>query len=895
MKLTLKSDWDIPLQSPLSKKETQGHFVGREKELQPLIHEISRKKNGSILISGYRGVGKTSLVYKALSDAKKKNKNIIIVLINAAQLEAEPNKQSIDPRKIIENLIRRLYSITRDYDFKNSGSQDLKNNNESSKRNTGFEKLMEKIKSPFATRHSDLNNYEKLKNDIEILYRKAIASEFKIIESTCHSQEFSKEILKEKKTEISLTEVNLKNPFFLFFFVVALAFQFIGLTSSEELNKVFPLLLAFPIPFVLNMLYKHLERSKISEEEERKTKKLYEIDNSIGNLEFDLENIHRKISDKHNLIYIIDELDKLNTENANDVLKFFKNLFTLSNALFIFIAGEEMCKIQKNNNLYRPKEYTYFTSKYCISRPLVEDLDDYFNNICENKTEDYNSDFDSLKRALFLEAENDFFDLKKCIKDRITSFDENDKPIIEIEKINYEDIQKARLHKAITILFEENYLSSNQSKWRENEKLLRELFEYVSDIYSSYSGKQFKDPSDDSISSEMKRDFNKLLLELKAFNLQGTPEEEIIKGLKVSIRKYQYIGNIPNDPTQYSDELMEYEARFVKKFETFGNYILELNNALTKSRHNKNEVSESIFWKCPTSFLSNIDEWGFHVSDLFNQYFNIYNDIVNQKKDHLYTREGIEEITVKIEKQTSTLLTNLPKIVGHMLMTLHINLDPEFGLLQEKTSLFNIFHDDIHNSLLTYNPSIITFKRKPSHQILLINDNIDFIQQNKNELEKKYLFSWEKISGNDDGKLIEFLMQNFSIEWIKAAKINKNDDGKTISVTNDTNSLSLTLNNKKTKVNLEIDDGRTDEFIVKMEEGELKIYKENHKTHRIFCFTDSSVDTMITDEVSVLHYINIESPEKLRESIIVSFSDIKKFLRRIVKYPLYKISPGNII
>lgn len=67
-------------------------------------------------------------------------------------------------------------------------------------------------------------------------------------------------------------------------------------------------------------------------------------------------------------------------------------------------------------------------------------------------------------------------------------------------------------------------------------------------------------------------------------------------------------------------------------------------------------------------------------------------------------------------------------------------------------------------------------------------------------------------------------MQNFNIEWVKAAKINKNDDNKTIKITNDTNFLSLTLNNEKNKVNIEIDDGRTDKFIVKTENGELNIY-----------------------------------------------------------------------
>jgi len=99
----------------------------------------------------------------------------------------------------------------------------------------------------------------------------------------------------------------------------------------------------------------------------------------------------------------------------------------------------------------------------------------------------------------------------------------------------------------------------------------------------------------------------------------------------------------------------------------------------------------------------------------------------------------------------------------------------------------------------------------------------------KLDIENKYLFSWEKIPGNDNVRLIEFLMQKFSIEWIKAAKINKNDNGKTIRVTNDTNFLSLTLNNKKTNVDLEIDDGTTDKFIVKTENGELDIYENKYK------------------------------------------------------------------
>lgn len=86
------------------------------------------------------------------------------------------------------------------------------------------------------------------------------------------------------------------------------------------------------------------------------------------------------------------------------------------------------------------------------------------------------------------------------------------------------------------------------------------------------------------------------------------------------------------------------------------------------------------------------------------------------------------------------------------------------------------------------------------------------------------LFSWNEIPGKDNGKLIEFLIEDFYVKWVKVAKIEKVDDGTTIRVSTEKNSLSLRLNDEKTKAKLEIDDGRTHEFAVIKDKGNLKIY-----------------------------------------------------------------------
>lgn len=96
--------------------------------------------------------------------------------------------------------------------------------------------------------------------------------------------------------------------------------------------------------------------------------------------------------------------------------------------------------------------------------------------------------------------------------------------------------------------------------------------------------------------------------------------------------------------------------------------------------------------------------------------------------------------------------------------------------------------------------------------------------------EGLYLYRWNKIEVGDTWKLIKFLNQNYNIDWVKTSKIKKSNGEQTIELFTEKNYLSLKLNNDKTKVNLNIDDGRTDEFIVKKVEVKksevLKIYEE---------------------------------------------------------------------
>lgn len=699
MNILLKKDWDVPINAPIE-VEQRGYFVGRKAELDLLANEILRKTSGAILVSGYRGVGKTSLAYKALWEVKSNDKNNIIVLLNASQLEAELDEknqleaelgeknQKSRPRAIIENLIRRLYSVTKE--------------------------------------REDLG--DKIKPKIDRLYRKTVATEFRLRETYQQKIQDSLKIEEEDIKEIWASEKNIRNVIFFGSWVIASVLLFGNIFTNTAINNGLALLLAFPVPFFVNIAIKHKLIKKHYKEISQNIDELYEFDDTIGNLEFDLEDIHRDIKQKDKkLIYVIDELDKLDSAQVIEVLKFFKNLFTISDAIFIFIGNEDIFKIgldiseeEKKQGIYRSKAYTYFTSRYFLSRPLWDDLFSFLKEIIKQKDIDEKK-FEVLGRALAFDARNDFFDLKKFIRDKITNFSDDDNPIIKIDKLIDEDIQKARFQKSITALFEDKYMLSNPSRWEENELILRTLFDHAHKIYSSYSGVQFNDLSEDKIEASASRDYNNFLWRNGAFNLLNESLQNI-KGVQIPMRNYTYIGHIPNNPPDYYSESTEIENMFAVTFRDYVSYIIALNNVFRRAQ-GENEISEENFWTDPTKYVQQINSWGFDALNIFNSNNSIYKNITN-KEFSSFKREDIEQRIGQITNHIKLMIQSLPNIVSQIVISLNQNLNLQSQKLQGNTSLFGGSANEVRNSLTNYNPDVI-FNPDLSRQVLLIFNQLN--------------------------------------------------------------------------------------------------------------------------------------------------------------------------
>ncbi len=164
----------------------------------------------------------------------------------------------------------------------------------------------------------------------------------------------------------------------------------------------------------------------------------------------------------------------------------------------------------------------------------------------------------------------------------------------------------------------------------------------------------------------------------------------------------------------------------------------------------------------------------------------------------------------------------------------------------------------------------------------------------KTIMKGEYLFGWDEIPGKGDRRLIEFVTHSFSTDWVKTARIEKSDDGKTITLFTEKSNMSLKLDDTKSKVTLMLNgitqDKETRDLTVEKESGKLNIYRAQalkdlmqNKLFRIILVAGlANLGSMIGTFVAIpimVHYLHIPNPlEILKTALDTGLTLIKNML-----------------
>src|SRR5262245_22743121 len=372
--IRIRSDWDAALtydaldddqQSPApaskeAKEQNRSVFVGRESIIAPLVAEIIEpNKRGTYLISGYRGIGKTSLIIEAFSRAKDqlriKGHKLFPLVLNVSEVSASlgstssatPSQLDIDPRRLLIALLRTIDNrITR-----------------------------------FADTDSTLTS---LAEKSHYAYEKATASKF------ARSSKLALETTRMQSREfiLNLENKNLLKTLAMIMGATALVLEAIAWDWRGKgwLNAVAA---ALGVIATISLVASY-KRSK-SEKFSSANQTAFEHDNSLHQLETDLKDILQSLKqNKLRTVVVMEELDKIDDPEGKQlaaVIRYFKNLFTQAPALFFFVTDKTYfdtiataIKRARRQRSYAV-EHTFFTHRLFVGRPTTEESLDFIAKI----------------------------------------------------------------------------------------------------------------------------------------------------------------------------------------------------------------------------------------------------------------------------------------------------------------------------------------------------------------------------------------------------------------------------------------------------------------------------------------------------------------------------------
>jgi KAP family P-loop domain len=447
--LKLRNDWDYVPRFDID----IGSFIERKAVQDSIVDFLHRRMEGTLLISGRRGIGKTSTIFLAIRQLNKILKvervSLLPVLVDACSFIGyhpidEESKSNLDFKHVLlQNLIRRLYKFAK------------------KKKEEGI---------------VDDDSYKKIKELFNLAVAKEVKEEIKNIGS--EYKEFSTE--KESKINLDLTQ---KLAGIGVSFISSIILTLNPIPGLDIWNKIIPILVGILPAAAISITWgiKRIEIHKKGEAED--TSKVYSRIYDVNDLQFEFENLLDILSKKYKVIFIIDELDKIEILSSIDIIRNLRTFFNLSLVFFILVSGEEFF----NHVLRSAKYISMFSEVIFVDKPAFDDIRSFLDSVVQNKEQDqvYTSDtYHKFKDYICYASKAQIDEFHNIIRDCI-SHDDSGNLLLDIEMSDYDVIQ-AQLQTILEKVYSKKFYVRPIDRYK-NEILLDKMYYLISSLTEFHS------------------------------------------------------------------------------------------------------------------------------------------------------------------------------------------------------------------------------------------------------------------------------------------------------------------------------------------------------------------------------------------------------------------------
>lgn len=351
--------FSYPALPSLQEPTNNGRFVGRQQELNQLSKIIQSRTSASVLVAGYRGAGKTALVEKALADSTRDR---IVVRLTP------PHIHDSDTEKIRSQVLR---SLARGLHFAVGERDDVS------------EEICEQLEEIYdKTYLSELEQHSVIET---LSSAERTSSRNVVIATQFEPSQTTKFLLGATGTAlvgslgIGTVLLALEDGGWIAAVIVGIALAVMAVVAGLKIEQT-----ESRLEQVIKLISEKGSSSKVGR-----------YDLSAESLEFELRAALRALKrDEHSVVFLIDELDKLNLlpksvvdlkaeaaeekQSASDevlshpvflILASLKNFFTAGDAVHIFITDDEFWKRTSHDSTKSyAASYTIFTDRIFVGK-----------------------------------------------------------------------------------------------------------------------------------------------------------------------------------------------------------------------------------------------------------------------------------------------------------------------------------------------------------------------------------------------------------------------------------------------------------------------------------------------------------------------------------------------
>ncbi|WJW97226.1 P-loop NTPase fold protein [Priestia aryabhattai] len=414
-------NYEVLKESPL--EEVNKDILYFKENLDNMKQELLKGPPNCYMVSGYRGTGKTSYIniVKGLIEQevkeKKNNEKFLFVKINITSGDTKTN--------ILRKIIRGLSNeFLRQANF-----------NQELPKKFSFFKFIKKIKL-ITKEHS--NSDEKIfKKYLELLYKQTFG-ELTVSEVESKIKDSVGKLNIDPSIIIVISLIALLSFFYIFLDLLNIS-KILKFFEFLKFNKMDKLLVPFISFFLsISLLIKiNVERVKQKKSvNEYSYKTLY--DDEIA--EYKLKEAIEAVINikKYKLVFVIDELDKIDEDNElRNLLGQLKSILLESKATFILVAGQKFYYLYELEQINEDPLLLNLISKYIhISLPTTREFEDLFKKFIKNpkKSIPAYDGLDDYINSLVLNSNRSLRSFIHLLKQSIQWEIGNDYPYVAIEK-----------------------------------------------------------------------------------------------------------------------------------------------------------------------------------------------------------------------------------------------------------------------------------------------------------------------------------------------------------------------------------------------------------------------------------------------------------------------------